>query len=111
MSLFSAKTEAERSKVARYLKRSIKAPFVSVVISTLGGVHRASAMIKVSLDNRAKWKNGIYENSRYFQIDLGVNGVVEQFSRSHKILNMRKTRAKTLAEAVAKINAYIKKAK
>ena len=107
--IFDADTEGKRGKVRSHLKSKIKAPFTYVAISTLGGLSRASAMITVSLDNKKAWPNGILRNSRYFMLSLDRNGVLEQFTVSYKIpKKMRKARAKTLADAVLKINKYIR---
>ena len=54
MMIFDADTQAERSSVNKYLESKIKAPYVYSQVSTLGGVKRAAALIKVSLDPRSK---------------------------------------------------------
>jgi len=106
--IFNAETPAKRGAVSKYLESKIKAPYVSVQVSTLGGVARASAMIRVSLDKKASWANGIFENSRYFRISLDRNGTTEQFSASYQLpKKMRKAKAKSLADAVLRINKYI----
>ena len=106
--IFNANTEAQRKAVADYVRKNIKAPFVSVKVSTLGGASRASVMINVSLDKKEKWSNGIFQNSRYFMMSLGRDGELEQFSLHYKLpKKFRKARAKSLGDAVVKINKYI----
>lgn len=97
----------DKDALIRELKDGIRAPFVSVVMSTLGGAERASLMVSVSLDPKETWQNGIFHNSRYFMLSVNRNGVVEQFSSSGLPAKMRKTRVKSVDEAVRKINAYI----
>ena len=105
--IFNADTQGKREQVARYLRSNINAPVVSVNISILGGVHRASAIITVGLDKKP-WVNNIFENSRYFHMSLERNGELDQFRKSYKIpKKFRKARAKSLGDAVVKINKYI----
>ena len=110
--IFNANTEAQRKAVADYVRKNVNAPFVSVQVSTLGGVSRASVMIKASLDKKEKWYNGIFQNSRYFMMSLDRNGELEQFSSHYKLpKKFRKVRAKSLGDAVVKINKYISQIK
>ncbi len=112
MMIFDADTQAERSSVNKYLESKIKAPYVYSQVSTLGGVKRAAALIKVSLDPRSKWHNGILQNSRYFMIHLGRDGVMEQFAKSYRLSKkMRKSKVSSLADAVLRINKYISQVK
>ena len=108
MAIFSADTSARRSAVVRYLNAKIKAPAVSSQVSTLGGVNRASAIVHVSLDPKSKWANGIFQNSRYFIMDISRDGTMEMFSKSYRLKDkMRKSKVASLPLAVAKINRYI----
>ena len=45
------------------IREGLIAPYISVQGSTLGGVHRSSIMICVSLDGQKDWTNSILENS------------------------------------------------
>ena len=109
--IFNADLEDDRAAVNKYLKSHIKAPYVYSEVSTLGGVARASAMVKVSLDPKENWYNGILQNSRYFMISIGRDGTLEQFSKSFQIsAKLRKSQVKSLPDAVAKINRYIESA-
>lgn len=93
------------------LKSGIKAPHVFVSKSTLGGDERVSIYIKLSLDDKANWSNGIYENSRYFTMSFYNEGMLEVFSgglRSHKF---RKTRVKSVEDAITKINKHLSEVK
>ena len=106
--IFNAETSTERTKVAGYLERAIRVPVVSAQISTLGGTSRASAIIKLSLDPKKSWPNGIFQNSRYSMFHLSRDGTLEQFSLSYRLSKkFRKAKAKSLVDAVAKINKYI----
>ena len=106
--LFNAETQEARDKAARYVRDNISAPYVGASVSTLGGIARASIMISVSLDDKKKWHNGIFQNSRYFQMSLDRNGELEQFGLSYKLpKKFRKAKVKSLGDAVVKINKYI----
>ena len=106
--LFNADTQDAKDKATRYIRENINAPYVSASVSTLGGASRASIMMSVSLDKKEKWPNLIYQNSRYFLMSLDRNGVLEQFNSHYKLSKrFRKARAKSLGDAVVKINKYI----
>jgi hypothetical protein len=113
MPIFNATTQAQRSAIDKYLESRIKAPEVRVHVSTLGGVARADAIVSASLDKKSTWANGIYQNSRYFQIMIGRDGTVEMFQKSYKIpaKAMRKSKVASLPDAVTKINKWIAGAK
>jgi len=95
---------ADADSAVEKLKSGIKAPFVNVYKSTLGGVERTSILITVSLDPRESWVNGILENSRYFKMHYSYDGILEYISGSVKF---RKTRPKNVEDAIAKINKVI----
>ena len=105
--IFNAETPARRGAITKYLEAKINAPCVYAQVSTLGGVARASAIVKVSLDPRSKWQNGILQNSRYFMVSIDRSGTVEQFSGRIRGKVMRKSKAVSLADAVVRINRYI----
>ena len=88
----------------------INAPFVQPQVSTLGGKNRAAILLRISLDPKEEWSNGIFQNSRFMQFRISIDGEVEQFTLSHKlkaIKKFRKTRVKSLKEFVDKVNKYI----
>lgn len=110
--IFNANTDTQRKAVADYVRKNINAPYVSVVVATLGGVARAAVMIKVSLDEKRKWPNAILHNSRYFMMSLERDGELEQFSSHYKLpKKFRKAKVKSLGDAVVKINKYISQIK
>lgn len=110
--IFDADTKEKREKVAKFLRSNIVAPYVHVEISTLWEVNRASALVKVSLNRKEEWTNGILHNSKYFMVRIDRNGEMEQFAKSYQIpKKLRKTRAKDMPEAVKKITAYINQVK
>lgn len=97
---------------AKELKAAINAPFVSVNLSTLGGNHRASLMVCVSVDARETWQNGILENSRYarFSVTSGEHKL-ELFSGGLRSVKFRKCNAESVPQIAEKINGWIAKAK
>jgi len=91
------------------IQDSINAPFSRVNISTLGGKERASLLITISLDPREEWANGIIENSRLTRFHLSHDGILDQFHRfSRPVKPFRKTRVKSIDDAIVKINTYLK---
>lgn len=91
------------------IKRGIKAPYVQMKKSTLGGNERVTIMINLSLDPKEDWSNGIYQNSRFGQLSLSRDGVLKMFTSGYTIKNMRKARVKSAADVVKKINTWIGK--
>lgn len=90
------------------LKRQINAPYVGGYKSTLGGAHRVSLLLVVSLDPRETWQNGILENSRYTKLSIYVDGTIEDIS-GHGMTRFRKSRAKSFDDVINKINKWIDK--
>ncbi len=87
---------------------NINAPFVQYQVSTLGGKDRASILLRVSLDPKDQWANGIFQNSKFMQFRVSINGEAEQFTLSHVLKKkFRKTKVKSLEEFVNKANKYI----
>jgi len=82
-------------------------PYYYVERSTLGGEEYASLIVKVSLDPKEQWINGIYHNSRYAMFHIG-KGKVELFSQS-KTEKFRKCNSKSIEEAANKIIAWSSK--
>ena len=90
------------------LKNNIKAPYVNVYSSNLGGDVNVAILITISIDEREEWKNKILENSKYVKLYLQNDGVLEYISGS---LKFRKTTVKDLKDATIKINKFIEKSK
>ena len=95
------------------LKQRIDAPIVQGTKSTLGGAERVSISVRVVLDPRESWANGILENARYFNIWINRDGTMEctqasgppptyRFSKK-----FRKTKCRSLEDAIDKINQFI----
>jgi len=79
-----------------------------VELSTLGGEERASIIIKISLDDKNTWSNGIYHNSRYSMFHLN-GGKLEQFSRNHVLPKFRKATIKSVDDVANKILNWVNK--
>lgn len=105
-----ALTLAECNLVYEALTKVV--PYAKVTLSTLGGAEYASIMIRLSLDARETWSNGIFENSRYMLIMIDTKDLrLEHFSGYGCGKFMRKGNNKTLEQAIGKILAYVEKAK
>ena len=98
------------SEAVAAIKSGVKAPVVSIQASSLGGPENISIMIAIGLDPKESWANGIFENSRYIRLHLYKNGVLESFVNTTGA-KFRKTRAKSVDDVVAKLNAYVDVAK
>jgi hypothetical protein len=106
--IFDTNTDEQRARTAKYLTSNINAPYVHAEVSTLGGYDKASAMLRISLDDRKEWSNDIFHNSRYLFIRLERNGELDPFAQSYKLgKKMRKSHVKSLEDAVEKINKFI----
>ncbi len=92
------------------IKDGLNAPYVGVSISTLGGVERNSLMFRVSLDAPETWDNKIFHNSRYMFFALNHKGELDQHNSSHHFRGkkFRKRTVASVAEAIKKINDYLK---
>ena len=91
------------------IEKGIDAPWIQVRKSALGGDENVAIMIKLSLDAEKNWPHRILHNSRYAMISLGANGKLEMFAKGRGLKNMRKTKFKTVKDAIQKINIWIKK--
>ena len=92
------------------LKKGIKAPWVRIQKSTLGGkTVPAYIIIKLSFQPKEEWENGIFHNSDWQQINLDQRGM--QISSIYGRFKFRKTKFKNSDDAVKKINAWIEKTK
>lgn len=68
----------------------------------------STTFLKISLECRHSWPNGIFHNSRYLLFALR-EGKVECISRSHRLPTFRKARAADTETVVKVINRYIAK--
>lgn len=99
---------ADADSAVEKLKDGITAPFTNIYKSSLGGLEHTSIMITVSLDKKEDWQNGILQNSRYFMMHYDNSGELEMFSGGRGFsAKFRKTRVKSVEDAIAKINKYI----
>lgn len=86
-------------------------PVFSVQLSTAtGGYDRPYLSIRLSLDPKEKWANGIFNNSRHgiFSASFPENQIKEVRSKGLS-LEFREIRFNTAAEAAQKLLAYIAK--
>lgn len=97
----------DADELRKQLLSKLKAPVVSVRVSTLGGPANTTFMLAVSLDPKEEWPNRIFENSRYFRASLGRDGVLEQFTVAGLPKKFRKRTVKSVEDAIKKLNAYI----
>lgn len=99
------------------LQKKIKAPWVQVYVSSLGGVEKQTIMIRLSWQPKDEWKQGILQNSNYAMFSVYQDGTVDQFQLSvydarmqrMKVSKWRKTRVKSMDDFVTKLNAYVAK--
>ena len=91
--------------------KKIKVPFINAYKSTLGGPQNVSVLVKLSLDDKSVWVNKIFENSRYAHFHISRPNIIELFNKSYRIeTKFRKSRAKSIDDAVKKIADWVKKA-
>ena len=67
------------------------------------------SIVRLSLDKREDWVNGIFENSRWAIISLGDDGKMEMIAGDRELKHMRKASFKSATDATRKINAWIQK--
>lgn len=96
---------------AKEIEKKVKVPYISTQTSTLGGPENVSILLRVSLDDPKEWYNGIFHNSRYFQMHITRPNVIELFTKNHTLPKFRKARAKSKDDIIKKINDYIRKAR
>ncbi|MEI6529795.1 MAG: hypothetical protein WCN88_05400 [Candidatus Falkowbacteria bacterium] len=62
------------------LETELPHPFISVQVSTLGGVENASIMLLIGFEDKTEWAHGYVENSIYARVMIDTAGRVEHFS-------------------------------
>jgi hypothetical protein len=92
---------------AEKIEAGIKAPYVYAKHSALGGRERSSIVIVVSTDDKSQWPNGILENSRHIKLILNHDGELGSATQYKFDKKFRKTRVKSVDDAIAKINTFI----
>lgn len=100
---FDATTAQE---VVDYLNANIRAPFVKAYASSLGGPKYISILISISVDPKATWVGGIFENSRYIKMHYTNGGVITLVSSTIG-KKFRKTTVKSKEDAVSRINMFL----
>ncbi len=82
----------------------IDAPYIHVGRTALGG----TPIITVCLKAKKDWSHGILENEIYAYWNIDENGTVENWSRfSRDIPKHRKFKAKSLVDAIERINKHV----
>ena len=79
-------------------------PYVHVEESSLGG--STSKFIKISLDPREDWNNGICHNSRYAIFCRDCFGKMELVSKHFNMPKFRKCKVKSDADIISKLIKY-----
>ena len=74
--------------------------------STLGGVDKASLMVKASLQSKNDWMNGIFHNSQYAMFSLDADDKLTLFAKHHTMPKFRKCKVKSLQHVAEKIASY-----
>ena len=90
------------------IKKGIKAGWVSVASSTLGGDENVAILIKLTLESEKDWPNNILQNARFGMIRIATDGTMEMFASHRNVKNMRKTKIKSSRDVVSKINTWVK---
>ena len=78
-------TAENASIIAKRIENNLKVPYVVASVSTLGGKENVAIIIKISLDEKSTWSNGIYLNSKYMMFRLSNNGILERFQSHYTI--------------------------
>ena len=108
--IFNADLPEQRRAIYDCIKENIIAAEKSCSLSSIG--NDDTLIINISLDKRDTWANNIYQNSRYSQFSISQDGTIELFSKSYKIdAKFRKQHAKSLIDAINRINKYIESVK
>ena len=95
-------TAADVETVAEALKDVF--PWIHVDRSTLGGEARASLFVKVSLDPKETWENGILQNSRWALFAIQAGKLYMAYGGN--VPKFRKVDAKSVDNVIGKITAW-----
>ena len=103
----SIDTKSFASEIEVELKKSANIPFVQVNTSSLAD--HDMIFVKISLDPKSEWKNGIYQNSRYAQFSMAIKDMkLELLSKDYKIQSkFRKSKVKDAKTAAVKIAKFV----
>jgi hypothetical protein len=94
----SVQTEVE------ILKIQLRAAYVNVAYSTIGGNDRVSILITISKEKLEDWTNRILENSNYMKLYLKNDGELSYISGN---LKMRKSKNKSIEQVIERINKFL----
>jgi len=85
-------------------------PYVNGQISTLGGMQRPTILLRVSLQPKEEWTNGIFENSVYAHVSISNDGTMEMFSGCMKP-KLRKSHVISVHDAINKLSVWGERAR
>lgn len=91
----------------KLLNKGIKAPFVVAKISMLGGKERVVIIIIISMNKKEDWPNNIFENSKYIKLNFSNTGELGLITQSKFDKKFRKTKVKSINDAINKINKFL----
>ncbi len=86
---------------------SLRAKFRWAQISTLGGEHRASVLVVISLDEKSSWVNRILENSRYARFHIHSDERKAEMFASYGVNKFRKCKAQTPEMVLEKLQNWV----
>jgi len=90
------------------IKNDLQCDFKKVQLSLLGGKENASLIFHISLDKKENWDFGIFQNSRYYILNLDLQGNLELYSKGSDTNKFRKKSVKSIQEAISYINFKIR---
>lgn len=101
----------EANEAVEYILSSMRhypVGYVSGYVSTLGGSHRPSVLLTISLDSKEDWPHGILNNSRYAKFMIDYDGTMEMLSH-HGVAKFRKARVSDAGQVVQKLVRWVEK--
>ena len=99
------------SAVQSQIEKGIKVPHIQTSISTLGP--KTSLAIRISLDDKSTWQNGIFHNSRYGLFMLrGEDNKLEMLTHNRSgTAKFRKTKIKDVKDLISKLTKWVESSK
>lgn len=98
---------SQAQNLLELVRTKLDAPWVGAYVSTLGGKDRPTVMLRISLDPKTTWINGILENSRYAMFSFDYPNQKIQLFSGHGTAKFRKCSFKSNEDALKKIQLWI----